>query len=193
MLAAHVAVQADLAGDGPVAVLDADPAQALMAWWTRRAGRVKAPAVAEFADFANLEAGLDRLRAQGMRLCVVDTPATDANALDPVFDSADLVVIPCDADKDGVEKASALAGRAAGRATVAFVINGRSHSGEATGNALASISGGGGWPAGMVRHADGYPMAMTGGRTVMETHPGLYAGADIAALWASLRGILAAG
>ena len=193
MLAAHIAAQAGRAGDGPVAVLDADPKGSLWDWWRRRQGKGGAPSFAERADAAGLDEALARLRGQGARLCVVDTPAGDAGALAPVADCADLVVITADADADGAKEAAALGRALAGRATIAFVINARSHGGEQQGNLTSRLAASGGWPAGLVRHADAYAASMTAGRTVIESHPDIYAAEDIAELWTNLRGILVAG
>ncbi len=193
MLAAHIAAQAGRAGDGPVAVLDADPKRSLWEWWHRRQGKGGAPSFAEMADIEGLDAALARLRGQGAQLCVVDTGCGDADALAPIADRADVIVVPADADAAGAMEASALGRALAGRATIAFVINGRSHAGEQQGNLTSRLAAGGGWPAGMVRHADAYAASMTAGRTVIETHPDIYAAEDIAELWANLRGILVAG
>ncbi len=193
MLATHIAAQAGRTGDGPVAVLDADPKGSLWHWWRRRQGKGGSPSFADKVDETGLDAALARLRAQGARLCVVDTAADDAEALAAVAECADLVVIPADADAVGAQEASALGKALMGRATIAFVINGRSHGGEQQGNLTSRLAAAGGWPAGMVRHADAYAAAMTAGRTVIETHPDIYAAEDIAALWANLRGILVAG
>ncbi|UCH73298.1 MAG: hypothetical protein JSU82_13200, partial [Rhodospirillales bacterium] len=46
MLAAHIAAEAGRAGDGPVAVLDADPRGDLWEWWRRRQGKGGAPSFA---------------------------------------------------------------------------------------------------------------------------------------------------
>lgn len=193
MLTAHMAAQAGRAGDGPVAVLDTDPKGSLWEWWRRRQSKGGAPSFAACAEITELEPALTRLRGQGARLCIIDTPAGDAESLRALADHADLVLIPSDADDAGAKAAAALGRVLAGRATIAFVINGRSHGNEKLGNLTSRLAAAGGWPAGMVRHADAYVAAMTAGRTVIETHPDIYAAEDIAELWTNLRGILVAG
>jgi len=193
MLAAHVAAQAGLSGEGPVAVLDADPKGTLWAWWQRRQGKGGAPSFAARADPDELADTLAALRGKGARLCLIDTGAGAADSLAPVAALADLIVIPADADDAGAQEAAELGRALAGAATIAFVINGRSHGNEKQGNLTSRLAASGGWPAGMVRHADAYAVSMTAGRTVIETHPGIYAAEDIAELWANLRGILVAG
>ena len=193
MLAAHIAVQAGLTGDGPVGVLDTDPKGALFQWWNRRQGKVDAPAYGALCDAAGIALTLDGMRAAGARLCVIDTAAGDAVALAPVAEIADLVVIPSGADADAAGQAAALGRALSKQATIAFVINCRGHSGGEDGNALAAMSSGGGWPAGTVQHANAYAIAMTAGRSITESHAGSDAAQDIAELWTNLRGILVAG
>lgn len=193
MLAAHIAVQAGLTGDGPVGVLDTDPKGALFQWWNRRQGKVNAPAYGALCDAAGIALTLDGMRAAGARLCVIDTAAGDAVALAPIVALADLVVIPSDANADAAGQAAALGRALSKQATVAFVINCRGHSGGEDGNALAAMSSGGGWPAGTVQHANAYAIAMTAGRSVTESQAGSDAAKDVAELWTNLRGILVAG
>ena len=193
MLAAHLAVEAGRGGDAPVGILDTDPKGSLTEWFHRRHGGIGQPAHAAHVDMADLAEAVTAMAARGCRLCFIDTPSGPAEAIAPAIEAAGLVIVPSDADPGGTADAVALARDIAGRATVAFVTNGRSHSGEKTGNALAALGAGLGWPAGMVRHADLYPLAMTAGRTVGESQPEGYAAADIAELWATIRGILVAG
>ncbi len=191
MLAAHIAVQAGLTGDGPVGVLDADPKGALFQWWNRRQGKVDAPAFGAHCEAAGLAVTLEGMRVAGARLCVIDTAMGDAAALDPVAALADMVVIPSDAGD--MDEAAALGRALSKQTTVAFVFNCRAHSGAEEGNALAAMSAGGGWPAGTVEHARAYAIAMTAGRSVTESDAGSYAAQDIVELWTNLRGILVAG
>ncbi len=193
MLAAHMAVQAGFTGDGPVAILDLDPRGTLMEWWNRRQAKIGAPVMAALSSAATIAGELDGLREQGIKLCVIDTPPGEVDMAAPAIEAAHMVVVPCDADLQSVDNAMALGKWIGGRATVAFAINGRSHAGEKQGNPLGAIGMGGGWPAGMVRHADAFAIAMTAGRTVIESHASSDAATDIAELWTSLRGILVAG
>lgn len=193
MLAAHIAVQAELTGDGPVGVLDIDPKGDLFQWWNRRQGKMDAPAFGACCDVDGIALTLEGMRAGGARLCVIDTAPGNAAALAPVAEIADMVVIPCDADAGGASAAAALGRALSKQAMIAFVINCRAYSGGEDGNALAAMSSGGGWPAGTVQQANAYAIAMTAGRTVTESHAGTAAAHDIAQLWRNLRGVLVAG
>ena len=70
-LSGHLAVEADQAGIGPVALIDTDPQGSLSHWWNARTA-----ATPHFARVAlpDLGEALTRLRAAGMRLAVIDTP-----------------------------------------------------------------------------------------------------------------------
>lgn len=193
MLATHVAVQAELAGDGPVAVIDAAPGGALLHWWERRRGKVQAPRFGATCTPDDLAGTLDDMRAAGIRLCIVDCGAGDADSLAGLAASAGMVAVVSDAHATDMQEAMALGRRLSKQATIAFIVNGRSHSGEKLGNALGAMSAGGGWAAGMVHHADAFAVAMTAGRTVLESHAGSEAAGDIVELWGNLRGILLAG
>ena len=58
-LAAHMAVQAELAGDGPVALMDADPQGSLTDWWNER--EFEAPLFAR-TSIARLVEHLEEMR-----------------------------------------------------------------------------------------------------------------------------------
>lgn len=193
MLAAHIAVQAGMTGDGPVGVLDADPKGALFQWWNRRQGKVDAPFFGAHCDVDGIAVTLDGMRAAGARLCIIDTAAGDAASLAPIAERADMVVIPYDAGAAEADEAAALGRVLSKQATIAFVVNCRAYSGGEDGNALAATGSGGGWPAGTVQQANAYAIAMTAGRSVAESHAGSKAAGDIAELWNNLRGILVAG
>ena len=119
-LSAHFAAQAGRSGDGPVAVLDADPKGALWDWWLRRQDKGGAPSLGARADIAGLTDALNGLYEQGARLCVVDTAPGDAAALAPVAALADMLVVPADADAPGTAEAAALGQAFKGASTVAF-------------------------------------------------------------------------
>jgi chromosome partitioning protein len=70
-LSGHLAVQAELAGAGPVALIDTDPQGSLAAWWN--ATQSEAPAFAS-TSLAQLPAHIERLRLEGCSLVVIDTP-----------------------------------------------------------------------------------------------------------------------
>ncbi len=70
-LAGHIAVQAELSGAGPVAVLDADPQESLAEWGNGRSA--DNPVVAQ-TSLWRLDGDVRRMRELGMKLLVIYTP-----------------------------------------------------------------------------------------------------------------------
>ena len=90
-LAAHLGVAAQLAGDGPVVLLDMDPQGSLAAWWNVR--ETDTPAFSP-ATLADLPGRLAALAEAGYGLALLDTPPAMTSAIRAVVELADLVVIP---------------------------------------------------------------------------------------------------
>jgi cellulose biosynthesis protein BcsQ len=89
-LASHLAVQAEAAGDGPVAVMDTDPQGGLAGWWNARAA-----ATPEWIEPANgLSAAIEACRAAGYRALLVDTPPSLSETIADVLALADLILVP---------------------------------------------------------------------------------------------------
>jgi chromosome partitioning protein len=63
-LSGHIAVEAERAGDGPVALIDTDPQGSLSKWWNARAAAT--PVFAQI-PIAELGAGIAELRRAGVR------------------------------------------------------------------------------------------------------------------------------
>jgi chromosome partitioning protein len=70
-LAAHLAVEAEGTGAGPVAVVDTDPQGSLAAWWNTREAPTPLFASAEIARVPDHLRSLERRRVE---LAVIDTP-----------------------------------------------------------------------------------------------------------------------
>src|SRR3546814_8369531 len=70
-LSAHIGVQAELSGAGPVVLVDTDPQGSLAEWWNER--EAPAPAFAH-TSVQRLLTDLDQLRSQSFKLAIIDTP-----------------------------------------------------------------------------------------------------------------------
>ena len=90
-LSGHLAVQAQLAGAGPVVLIDIDPQGSLADWWNER--EAEYPAFAQ-TTVARLAADLEILRQQGFKLAVIDTPPAITMAIQSVISVAELIVVP---------------------------------------------------------------------------------------------------
>jgi chromosome partitioning protein len=77
-LAAHLAVAAEAAGDGPAVLIDTDPQGSLSAWWNVR--EANSPALAP-TTIAELPAKLAALAEAGFAVAFVDTPPAITEAI----------------------------------------------------------------------------------------------------------------
>ena len=90
-LSGHMAVAALRAGHAPVAVIDTDPQGSLLAWAKAR-GQSFISIVKSSGEALGEE--IDRLKQQGARLVVIDTPpAANSNIVEAIR-VASLVVVP---------------------------------------------------------------------------------------------------
>lgn len=187
-LAAHLAVQAGLAGSGPVAVADVDPQGALAAWWHAR--QSDAPAFVS-TTLAELPADLERLRAEGCRLVIIDTPPAINMAMQRVMNVADLVVVPVRPsphDLHAVASTVDMVERA--DAAMIFVLNGVNLRARITSDAVVALSRRGTVAPVFIQHRTDLASAMIDGRTVCELAPDGRSSHEIRQLWDHLAGEL---
>ncbi|MCB0257860.1 MAG: ParA family protein, partial [Anaerolineae bacterium] len=90
-LAAHLAVAAERAGDGPCVLIDTDPQASLAAWWNGRA--LETPAFASTA-LKELSEKRDALGQAGYAYAFIDTPPAITESIRTVIAQADFVLIP---------------------------------------------------------------------------------------------------
>ena len=187
-LAGHVAVQAELAGAGPVVLLDTDQQGALAEWWNQRAD--ERPAFAQ-TFIEQIGDDVAKLRDMGFGVGMVDTPSAVSTAVEQVIQVADLVVIPC---RPSPHDLRALAGtlemvERVGKPHV-FVLNGAEPGEQMTEDAAAVLAEHGTLsPVRIHNHVD-YAESMFDGRTAMETNPDGAPAKEIAELWTFLFGQL---
>ena len=90
-LAGHIAVQAELAGAGPVAIIDTDPQGSLSDWWNVR--QAQTPVFAQ-TFISRLVQDLQKMRDIGIQILIFDTPPAITATIAQVIRVCDLVVIP---------------------------------------------------------------------------------------------------
>ena len=89
-LSSHLAVEAERAGAGRVALADTDPQGGLAAWYNARASETPI-----FVDVSRgLPAAIGACRNGGIDILFVDTPPSVTETIGAVVGHADLVVIP---------------------------------------------------------------------------------------------------
>lgn len=90
-ICANLALAAEQEGLGPVALFDADPQQSLAGWYDDR--EQETPLLAS-GPIGQLDAIIERGAGAGIRLFIIDTPPSIANATDDILRRADFVLIP---------------------------------------------------------------------------------------------------
>ena len=188
-LAGHLAVQAELTGSGPVAVIDTDPQGSLAKWWNAR--EAETPAFVA-ASFDNLRSDLDALRAQGFKLVFIDTPPAVTRAISHVVSHADLVVMPTRPSPHDLRAVGATVEIAAAHnKAMVFVINAATARAKITAEAAVALSQHGTVAPVMLNHRVDFAASMTDGRTVMEYSAKCASAKEIGGLWEYLSGRLA--
>ncbi len=194
-VAANVAVQAERSGDGPVALIDTDPQGSLAHWWSQReeqaGGQAPTPAFVH-ASVARLPKHLEQMRAQGIKLVIVDTPPAIKSTIGHVINAADLVVIPSRPSPHDLRAAGATVDIAEGLGKpLVFVINGAHPRARITTEAAIALSQHGPLAPSIMHQRTNYAASMIDGRTVLEVAGGLRSAEEIVALWDYLKAQLA--
>ena len=187
-LAGHIAVQAERAGDGPVALVDTDPQGSLADWWNER--EAEAPLFAH-TTIARLGDDLERMRAMGIKLVVIDTPPAITATIAEVIRMSDLVVVPTRPsphDLRAVGVTVELVERL-GKPLV-FVVNAASPRARITSEAVIALSQHGTLAPSILHNRTDFAASMIDGRTVMEVDESSRSCDEVAQLWNYLRGRL---
>ncbi len=183
-LAGHVAVQAERAGAGPVAIIDADPQGNLTDWWNER--KADTPAFAR-SVISELEQDIESLRSHGVRLVVIDTPPAIGDTISKVVSLSDLVAIPTRPSPHDL--------RAAGLTIeivqqhdkpMVFVVNGATPRAKITGETAVVLSQHGTVAPVTIHQRTNFAVSMIDGRTVMELPQAVNSQKEIVALWSYL-------
>ena len=184
-LSGHLAVEAVRNGQGPVAIIDTDPQGSLAHWWNARES--SEPAFVQ-SSLSSLRDDLNRLREQGFRLIVIDTPPAVTRAISEVVAFADLVVLPTRPSPHDLRAVGATVDilEARGKAMI-FVLNGATARARITGQAAVALSQHGTVAPTTIHHRVNFASSMIDGRTVMETEPESSSAKEIQALWAYVQ------
>lgn len=188
-LSGHIAVEAERAGDGPVALVDTDPQGSLAKWWNARAAST--PLFARVA-VAELGAGIAQLRRSGVKLIVIDTPPAVTQAIADVVAHADLVVAPTRPsphDLRAVGPTVDIAERL--KKPLVFVVNGATARARITAESAIALSQHGVVAPVTLHHRVDFAASMIDGRTVGEVREGCRSAQEVTSLWLYLRDRLA--
>lgn len=180
-LSGHLAVQSQLAGAGPVVLIDIDPQGSLADWWNERDSEY--PAFAQ-TTVARLASDLEILRQQGFKLAVIDTPPAITMAIQSVISVAELIIVPTRPSPHDLRAVGAtvdLCDRA-GKPLI-FVVNAATPKAKITSEAAVALSQHGTVAPITLHHRTDYAASMIDGRTVMEVDPNGRSAGEIRALW----------
>jgi chromosome partitioning protein len=186
-LASHLAVEAEAAGAGPVALVDTDPQGGLAGWWNARPAETP-----RWIDPAGgLPAAVTAARAAGYGVLVIDTPPSVAETIAGVIAVCDLVVIPVRPSPNDLRAIGGtieLARRA--RRRMVFVVSQATQRARITAEAAIALSQYGTVAPVVVHHRVDFAASMTGGATVGELDPQGRSAGEVRALWAYLLNLL---
>jgi chromosome partitioning protein len=187
-LCAHLAVEAERAGDGPVYMIDTDPQGTLSTWHEHREAetpqRVEVPLEA-------IGEGLEMLRQRGAAWCLIDTAPTRTDQNVALFRLADLVLVPIRPSPSDLWAASAtVALLQEAEIPFLFILNQAKANASITAQAAASLSHYGRVAETFIADRVPYAAAMTDGRTALELSTKGPAAIETAALWDNIKACL---
>jgi chromosome partitioning protein len=186
-VAAHLAVHADMAGQGPAVLVDTDPQGSLSEWWDARKDEHvgnEGTLVLATAKLDDLPTRLAELRRNGAAVAIIDTPPAITASIKRVIEIADFVVIPARPSPHDLRAIAATVNlaRGAGKPFL-FVVNGATPRANITAQAVAALSEHGQVAPVILYQRTDFAASMIDGRTVMETTAGGRSTQEIAELW----------
>lgn len=184
-LSGHLAVQAELAGAGPVAIIDTDPQGSLAGWWNTRKSQSPHFVRAGLPDLAD---ALEKLEAAGFKLVVVDTPPAITTSIAQVISHADLVVIPARPSPHDLRAVGATVDIAErlGKPVI-FVVNAATARARITAEAAVALSQHGTVAPVSLKNRVDFAASMVDGRTVSEVVPDGASAGEVRDLWAYVQ------
>jgi chromosome partitioning protein len=185
MVAAHLAVEAERAGDTPAWLIDTDRQATLTLWHERR--KAETPHRGE-VRFEKLKSGLAKLDGDGATYCFIDTAPTISDQTAALLDFADLLLIPVrpsPSDLWSVAETVELV-KNAGKPFLFVITQAKSHA-NITAQAIAALSQHGRVAQAFISDRVAYAAAMTSGNTAPEVSPKGPAAQEITALWLEVK------
>ena len=180
-LCGQLAVQAELVGAGPVALIDTDPQGSLADWWNVRAEM--RPRFVQ-TDSSDLERDLKALRDSGVKLVFIDTPPAVTDTIIEMVAHANLVVVPTRPSPHDLRAVGATVDIVEGLdKPMIFAINAATVRARIAGETAVALSQHGTVAPVIVHHRIDFATSMVDGSTVMERKPQSRSAMEIAALW----------
>ena len=187
-ICAHLAVEAERAGDGPVFLIDTDPQGTLSTWHEHR--EAEAPQRVE-VPLESLAEGLALLKDRKASYCFIDTAPTRTDENVALFRMADLVLVPIRPSPSDLWAAAATVSllKEAGIPFL-FILTQAKANASITAQAAAALSHHGPVAETFIADRVPYAAAMTDGRTALELSAKGPAALETAALWKNIKACL---
>jgi chromosome partitioning protein len=187
-LCAHLSVEAQRAGGGPVYLIDTDPQGTLSTWHESRAA--EAPHRVD-VSLSGLGPALETLVQREAALCFIDTAPNRGEDNAELFRLADLVLVPVRPSPSDLWAVSATVAllKQVG-APFLFVVNQATLNANITAQAIASLSHHGPVAETIVANRVHYAAAMTDGHTAPELASKSPSAQEIAGLWTNIKACL---
>ena len=184
-LCAHLAVEAERAGDGPVWIIDTDKQGTLSTWHDRREAEVPQRADISFTQIAK---GVLAIGKKGASYCLIDTPPTISEQNSKLLELADLVLIPVrpsPADLWAVSETVDLVRQA--DKPFLFIITQAKSNASITAQTIAALSHHGRVAKTFISDRVPYASSMTSGHSAPELASRSPAAQEITSLWQDVK------
>ena len=180
-LSGHLAVEAQHAGAGPVALVDTDPQGSLALWWNARAAQSPHFVRAGMLDLGEV---LAKLQKSGFRLTIIDTPPAITDSISHVVSFADLVIVPTRPSPHDLRAVGATVDitERHGKPLI-FVLNEAIARARITGESAVALSQHGTVAPVTIHHRVDFAASMIDGRTVGEVIANSPSAREISELW----------
>ena len=180
-IAAHLAVEAEQRGSGPVAVVDTDTQGSLAAWWNAR----EAPTPQDAGiDIGQLKNQLGMLEDHGVNLVIIDTPPALTRVIDATLHIADLVLVPVRPSPHDLRAVVRLIDMLeAANAPFCFVVNGATPRSTIAMDAVRALAQHGKVAPSILHNRVDFATSMIDGRTVGELNHKSRSAAEVTELW----------
>ena len=187
-ICAHLAVEAERAGDGPVFLIDTDPQGTLSTWHEHRVAEV--PQRVE-VPLESLAEGLVALNDRKATYCFIDTAPTRTDENVALFRLADLVLVPIRPSPSDLWAAAAtVALLKEADIPFLFILTQAKANASITAQAAAALSHHGPVAETFIADRVPYAAAMTDGRTAPELSTKGPAAVETMALWKNIKACL---
>lgn len=180
-LTGHLSVQADMNGQGPIAIIDTDPQGSLAAWWNERVSETPLFIKTTLLD---LPLHLKHLSDAGIKTVFIDTPPAITGAIQDVIKIADYILVPTKPSPHDLRAVGATVQLVqACNKPMVFILNDASSRAKITYEAAIALSQHGTVAPVTIHHRTLFASSMIDGRTAQELEPKGLSAVEIHGLW----------